>query len=157
VMKLFFLVIWFAICAEQDARCKQISNRLTLGAAALAIIYLALTGMTWLGSPAREALLAVTLALALTLPGYALGKLGAGDVKLMTALALASNSAYLLGTFIGAGVAMATWLIVAKRAWPPTQQWVTQRYRYMNPTAPDKYPFSPFLFAGLLLSTALLH
>ncbi|WP_346398288.1 A24 family peptidase [Pseudomonas syringae] len=156
-MKLFFLVIWFAICAEQDARCKQISNRLTLGAAALATIYLALTGMTWLGSPAREALLAVTLALALTLPGYALGKLGAGDVKLMTALALASNSAYLLGTFIGAGVAMATWLIVAKRAWPPTQQWVTQRYRYMNPTAPDKYPFSPFLFAGLLLSTALLH
>ncbi len=157
MMKLFFLVIWFAICAEQDARCKQISNRLTLGAAALATIYLALTGMTWLGSPAREALLAVTLALALTLPGYALGKLGAGDVKLMTALALASNSAYLLGTFIGAGVAMATWLIVAKRAWPPTQQWVTQRYRYMNPTAPDKYPFSPFLFAGLLLSTALLH
>ncbi len=157
MMKLFFLVIWFAICAEQDARCKQISNRLTLGAAALAIIYLALTGMTWLGSPALEALLAVTLALALTLPGYALGKLGAADVKLMTALALASNSAYLLGTFIGAGVAMATWLIVAKRAWPPTQQWVTQRYRYMNPTAPDKYPFSPFLFAGLLLSTALLH
>jgi prepilin peptidase CpaA len=124
VMKLFFLLIWFAICAEQDARCKQISNGLTLGAAALAIIYLALTGMTWLGSPAREALLAVTLALALTLPGYALGKLGAGDVKLMTALALASNSAYLLGTFIGAGVAMATWLIVAKCAWPPTQQWV---------------------------------
>ncbi|POQ03500.1 A24 family peptidase [Pseudomonas syringae] len=156
-MKLFFLLIWFAICAEQDARCKQISNGLTLGAAALAIIYLALTGMTWLGSPAREAVLAVTLALALTLPGYALGKLGAADVKLMTALALASNSAYLLGTFIGAGVAMATWLIVAKRAWPPTQQWVTQRYRYMSPTAPDKYPFSPFLFAGLLLSTALLH
>ncbi|MEX5529501.1 A24 family peptidase [Pseudomonas syringae] len=156
-MKLFFLLIWFAICAEQDARCKQISNGLTLGAAALAIIYLALTGMTWLGSPAREALLAVTLALALTLPGYALGKLGAADVKLMTALALASNSAYLLGTFIGAGVAMATWLIIAKRAWPPTQQWVTPRYRYMNPTAPDKYPFSPFLFAGLLLSTALLH
>ncbi len=141
MMKLFFLLIWFAICAEQDARCKQISNGLTLGAAALAIIYLALTGMTWLGSPAREAVLAVTLALALTLPGYALGKLGAADVKLMTALALASNSAYLLGTFIGAGVAMATWLIVAKRAWPPTQQWVTQRYRYMNPTAPDKYPF----------------
>ena len=90
MMKLFFLLIWFAICAEQDARCKQISNGLTLGATALAIIYLALTGMTWLGSPALEALLAVTLAWALTLPGYALGKLGAADVKLMTALALAS-------------------------------------------------------------------
>lgn len=62
MMKLFFLLIWFAICAEQDARCKQISNGLTLGAAALAIIYLALTGMTWLGSPALEALLALTLA-----------------------------------------------------------------------------------------------
>ncbi|RMU64249.1 Peptidase A24A, prepilin type IV [Pseudomonas syringae pv. syringae] len=157
MMKLFFLLIWFAICAEQDARCKQISNGLTLGAAALAIIYLALTGMTWLGSPAREALLAVTLALALTLPGYALGKLGAADVKLMTALALASNSAYLLCTFIGAGVAMATWLIVGKSTWPHVQQRVAQRYRYMNPAASDKHPFSPFLFAGLLLSTALLH
>ncbi|AZG88325.1 prepilin peptidase [Pseudomonas syringae pv. pisi str. PP1] len=156
-MKLFFLLIWFAICAEQDARCKQISNGLTLGAAALAIIYLALTGMTWLGSPALEALLALTLALALTLPGYALGKLGAADVKLMTALALASNSAYLLCTFIGAGVAMATWLIVGKSTWPHVQQRVAQRYRYMNPAASDKHPFSPFLFAGLLLSTALLH
>ncbi|AKF49701.1 Flp pilus assembly protein, protease CpaA [Pseudomonas syringae pv. syringae HS191] len=157
MMKLFFLLIWFAICAEQDARCKQISNGLTLGAAALAIIYLALTGMTWLGSPALEALLAVTLAWALTLPGYALGKLGAADVKLMTALALASNSAYLLCTFIGAGLTMAAWLIVGKSTWPHTQQWVAQRYRYMNPGTPDKYPFSPFLFAGLLLSTALLH
>ncbi|RMM23961.1 Peptidase A24A, prepilin type IV [Pseudomonas syringae pv. pisi] len=157
MMKLFFLLIWFAICAEQDARCKQISNGLTLGAAALAIIYLALTGMTWLGSPALEALLALTLALALTLPGYALGKLGAADVKLMTALALASNSAYLLCTFIGAGVAMATWLIVGKSTWPHVQQRVAQRYRYMNPAASDKHPFSPFLFAGLLLSTALLH
>ncbi|WP_046271290.1 A24 family peptidase [Pseudomonas syringae] len=156
-MKLFFLLIWFAICAEQDARCKQISNGLTLGAAALAIIYLALTGMTWLGSPALEALLALTLALALTLPGYALGKLGAADVKLMTALALASNSAYLLCTFIGAGVAMATWLIVGKSTWPHVQQRVAQRYRYMNPAASDKHPFSPFLFAGVLLSTALLH
>ncbi len=157
MMKLFFLLIWFAICAEQDARCKQISNGLTLGAAALAIIYLALTGMTWLGSPALEALLALTLALALTLPGYALGKLGAADVKLMTALALASNSAYLLCTFIGAGVAMATWLIVGKSTWPHVQQRVAQRYRYMNPAASDKHPFSPFLFAGVLLSTALLH
>lgn len=157
MMKLFFLLIWFAICAEQDARCKQISNELTLGAAALATTYLAFTGMTWLGSPALEALLAATLALALTLPGYALGKLGAGDVKLMTALALASNSAYLLCTFIGAGVAMAVWLIVGKRVWPQARQWAAQRYRYMNPAAPDKHPFSPFLFAGLLLSTALLH
>lgn len=157
MMKLFFLLIWFAICAEQDARCKQISNGLTLGAAALAIIYLALTGMTWLGSPALEALLALTLALALTLPGYALGKLGAADVKLMTALALASNSAYLLCTFIGAGVAMATWLIVGKSTWPHVQQRVAHRYRYMNPAASDKHPFSPFLFVGLLLSTALLH
>lgn len=115
VMKLFFLLIWFAICAEQDARCKQISNELTLGAAALAIIY-GVDRYDWLGSPALEALLAVTTALALTLPGYALGKLGAADVKLMTALALASNSAYLLCTFIGAGVAMATGLIVGKSA-----------------------------------------
>ncbi|RML97013.1 hypothetical protein APX70_02547, partial [Pseudomonas syringae pv. maculicola] len=47
-MKLFFLLVWFAICAEQDARRKEILNGLTLGAAALAAGYLAVTGLTWL-------------------------------------------------------------------------------------------------------------
>ncbi|MFH7611432.1 prepilin peptidase, partial [Pseudomonas syringae pv. tagetis] len=91
---------------EQDARHKQISNWLTLGAATLAAVYLTCTGTTWLGAAPSEAALALALALGLKLPGYALGKLGAGDVKLMAALALDSNRVYLLCTLMGEVIAM---------------------------------------------------
>ncbi|RMT32515.1 Type IV leader peptidase protein [Pseudomonas savastanoi] len=93
----------------------------------------------------------------MTLPGYALGKLGAGDVKLMAALALASDSVYLLCTFIGAGIAVLTWVLLARKVQHHINQRVARRYAYMFPDAPDKYPFSPFLLAGLLLTVALLH
>ncbi|RMQ09692.1 Type IV leader peptidase family [Pseudomonas viridiflava] len=157
MIKLFLLLVWFAICAEQDARRKQISNSLTLGAAALAAAWLAGTGTTWLGAAPLEAAQTLALALGLTLPGYALGKLGAGDVKLMTALALASNSAYLLCTFIGAGVAVLIWALLARKVQRHINQQVARRYAYMFADASDKYPFSPFLLAGSLLTVALLH
>ncbi|AAZ36557.1 type IV leader peptidase family [Pseudomonas savastanoi pv. phaseolicola 1448A] len=157
MMKLFLLLVWFVICAEQDARRKHISNGLTLGATTLAAAWLAGTGTTWLGAPPLEAALALALELGLTLPGYALGKLGAGDVKLMAALALASDSVYLLCTFIGAGIAALTWVLLARKVQHHINQRVAQRYAYMFPDAPDKYPFSPFLLAGLLLTVALLH
>ncbi|KPZ17669.1 Type IV leader peptidase family [Pseudomonas amygdali pv. ulmi] len=153
MMKLFLLLVWFVICAEQDARRKHISNGLTLGATTLAAAWLAGTGTTWLGAPPLEAALALALALGLTLPGYALGKLGAGDVKLMAALALASDSVYLLCTFIAA----LTWVLLARKVQHHINQRVARRYAYMFPDAPDKYPFSPFLLAGLLLTVALLH
>ncbi|KPB54906.1 hypothetical protein ALP73_00633 [Pseudomonas coronafaciens pv. garcae] len=157
VMKLFLLLAWFVICAEQDARRKEISNRLTIGGAVLAAAYLSFTGVAWLGAPASEAGLALVLALALTLPGYMMGRLGAGDVKLMTAMALASDSAYLLCTFVGAGVALLLWFLIGKHLWPHMPQRVTQRYACLNPRTSDKLPFSPFLLIGLLLSAGLLH
>ena len=98
-------MVWLLVCAIQDARQRLLANRLTLGAALLALVYLLWTGATWLGAPGTEGLWALVLSLLLTLPGYALGRLGAGDVKLLAALALASNTEYLLGAFIGAAVA----------------------------------------------------
>ena len=156
-MKLCFLLVWCALCAEQDARKKEISNLLTIGVFAIAAGYLIVNGRTWLGAAPAEAALAVLIALGLTLPGYALGRLGAGDVKLLAALALASNSTYLLGTFIGAGVALLIWLVIGGAVWNLIHQGLTRRYPYMNPKAPDKYPFSPFLFVGLLMTAVLIH
>ena len=43
--------------------------------------------------------------------------MGAGDVKLMAALGLASGPLYLLGTFIAAGLCSLLWLLVL-RLWP---------------------------------------
>ncbi|CAM3216296.1 prepilin peptidase [Pseudomonas floridensis] len=156
-MDLFFLLVWFAACAEQDARQREISNWLTMGVALLAGGYLAYSGHTWLGAAPDEAGWALLIALALTLPGYALGRLGAGDVKLLVALALATDSVYLLGTFIGAGLAIALWSLSDTKVWPLVNQHFTRRYLYLGPPMTNKYPFSPFLFIGLLLTVLIIH
>lgn len=129
--------VWLVVCAQQDIRQRQIANRLTLGALLLALFYLLWSGSTWLGTSRAQGLWAFCLALLLTLPGYALGRLGAGDVKMLAALALASNSTYLLWSLIGAGVANVAWLVygrgccplpvkVLERAWV-TWWWTRQK------------------------------
>ncbi|MCO8165277.1 prepilin peptidase [Pseudomonas sp. LJDD11] len=150
-MKLLFLLIWFALCAEQDARRRQITNTLTLGACAAALGWLLYSGQTWLGAEPAEGGRALLLALAMTLPGYALGRLGGGDVKLLAALALASDSLYLLGTFIGAAVTVVVWLGVRRAVFGVLGHGLAARYSPMNPDSGEKFPFSPFLFTGLLL------
>lgn len=72
------ILVWLGLCALQDMRQRQIANSLTLGAAFLALIYLVWTGTTWLGAPATDGGWAFAVALLLTLPGYALGRFGAG-------------------------------------------------------------------------------
>jgi len=82
-MHFWVLWIWLALCALQDLRQRHIANTLTLGAALLAAGYLLWTGSTWLGAAAAQGGWALLLALLFTLPGYAMGRMGAGDVKLM--------------------------------------------------------------------------
>ncbi|WP_296258665.1 MULTISPECIES: prepilin peptidase [unclassified Pseudomonas] len=151
-MNLFFLLLWFAVCADQDARSRRVSNVLTLGAGLLALVYLLINGSSWLGAPMPQAGWALLLTLGLTLPGYALGRLGAGDVKLLAALALASDQLHVLGTFIGAGVAHIVWLMTRQKVWPHAGQWVTARYSHLVPQASNKLPFVPFLFVGFLIT-----
>ncbi|MFJ3467272.1 prepilin peptidase [Pseudomonas sp. NPDC090201] len=156
-MNLLFLLIWFAVCADQDARSRRVSNWLTFGGALFALIYLLSTGTSWLGVPMAQTGWGVAVALLLTLPGYALNRLGAGDVKLLVALALASGHLYILGTFIGAGVASLAWLLARQKAWPLLAQGLSNRYSRMAPQASSKQPFVPFLFAGFLVMALWLH
>jgi prepilin peptidase CpaA len=156
-MQLFLLVVWFAICAEQDARQRQISNWLTFGAFALFLVFLLINGHTWLGASPAEGGWALLLALVFTLPGYALGRLGAGDVKLLAALAIGSDSLHLLGTFIGAGLVSVVWLLLRKHAWAHMGQWVTHRYSQLGPGPSNKQPFAPFLLAGFVFFTNWIH
>jgi prepilin peptidase CpaA len=152
VIQSLVLLVWLALCAVQDIRRREISNRLTLGAGLLALVYLLWTGTTWLGAPAAEGGLAFVLALLFTVPGYALGRLGAGDVKLIVALGLATNSFYVLGTFIGAGLASAAWLLLAPRLWPLMNQGLRNTLQYLDPARPTKQPFVPFLLIGFCLA-----
>ncbi|UVM49802.1 prepilin peptidase [Pseudomonas sp. B21-015] len=151
------LLIWLALCAAQDVRERHIANGLTLGAGGLALAYLLWTGTTWLGADAVQGGWAFLLALAFTLPGYALRRLGAGDVKLMATLGLATDGMHLLGGFIGAGLASAFWLLLAPRLWLYMSQRLRDRLRYLGPGPSKKQPFAPFVLVGMLLTLAWMH
>jgi len=151
-MQISLVLIWLAICAAQDARQRRISNLLTLGAGALALLWLLATGTTWLGAEAGQGGWACLIALLLTMPGYALGRMGAGDVKLMTALALATNGIFVLGAFIGAGVASVIWLLLAPKVWPHIGQGLREHLRHLAPDKSKKLPFAPFVWVGVVLS-----
>ncbi|MHA3738029.1 prepilin peptidase [Pseudomonas sp. Eth.TT006] len=149
-MQSFVLLIWLAVCAAQDARQRRIANGLTFGAGALALIYLLATGTTWMGADAQQGLWAGALALALTLPGYFMGRMGAGDVKLMTAMGLATNGLFLLCAFIGAAIASLLWLLIAPRVWLHMSQGLREHLRHLQPGASKKLPFAPFVLVGVL-------
>lgn len=139
------LLAWLALCSGQDVRERQISNVLTLGAAACALAWLFATGRTLLGAQASDAGAALAIVLLLTLPGYVLGRFGAGDVKLLGALALATSQGHVLGTFIGAGAALLVWAVgrrLLRRSAAPQQ---------------DKQPFAPCVLLGFLLTSICLQ
>lgn len=151
------LLIWLALCALQDIYQRRIANLLTFGAAALALLYLFSTGTTWLGASAEDGGCALLLALLFTLPGYATARLGAGDVKLFAALALATDSRYLLGTFIGAGIASALWVLFAPRLYKLVSQRHRRRLQLLAPQPSEKLPFAPFVLIGFICSLLWIH
>nr|WP_232963941.1 A24 family peptidase [Pseudomonas putida] len=136
------LLLWLAACSGQDIRERQISNLLTLGVGACALLWLAATGRSWIGAQPGDAGWALAIVLLLTLPGYVLGRFGAGDVKLLGALALATSQDYVLGTFIGAAAALLLWIGLRRRR---------------AGQAADKQPFAPYVLVGFLLTSACLQ
>lgn len=151
-MQSFVLLIWLTLCAAQDVRERHIANGLTLGAGVLALGYLWWAGATWLGADAVQGGWAFLLALVFTVPAYAMRRLGAGDVKLMTALGLATDGMHVLGTFIGAGFASVLWLLLAPKLWLHMSQGLRDRLRYLGPGTSNKQPFAPFVLVGFLLA-----
>ena len=143
------ILVWLGLCALQDMRQRQIANGLTLGVALLALAYLVWNGATWLGAPASEGGWAFAVALLLTLPGYALGRFGAGDVKLLAALALAIPWDALLWSLIGAAVFQGGWVLIRQRL----------RARQHNgfTAASTKQPFAPFVLTGFALYWLWIH
>lgn len=151
------VLMWLALCTEQDVRERQISNTLTLGVAACALVWLFATGQSWIGADASEAGWALAIVMLLTLPGYMLGRFGAGDVKLMGALALATSHYYVLGTFIGAGVAVLLWLLTRRRLWGLLNPKVKKRLQILAEQVGDKQPFAPYVLVGFLLASVWIQ
>lgn len=107
---------WAAVCGLYDLALRRIPNSLTVGGHVGALAMLAASGQGWLGASPSSCFAAWVLALALTVPAYALKKLGAGDAKLLAAMGLAGGLeamlvAYTIAALLVGGVA-AVWLLV---------------------------------------------
>ncbi|MDE3737415.1 MULTISPECIES: prepilin peptidase [Pseudomonas] len=144
------LLFWTALCALQDLRQRRISNWLSLGGIAAALFYLLLRGETLLGATLTDGLAAAGLALLLTLPGWWLGRLGAGDVKLLLGIALCSNGLFTLYCLVGAGLAYLAWAGLSRPLWPRLPASLRSALAEVAPERARRYPFAPFLFLGSL-------
>lgn len=149
-MQSLVLLIWFALCAEQDVRLRRVADNLTLGGGVCALLYLFCTGHTWLGAPAAEGAWALALSMLLTLPLYHAGRLAGADVKLLGTLALATDRMHLLAAVCGALLLVLAWLMLGERLWKPLSRKVKQRLAALAPNPGDAPPLSPFMLAGFV-------
>jgi len=156
-MQSLVLLLWFTLCAEQDIRQRRITNTLTFGGAALALVVMFCTGHTWIGASVDEGGFALALSMLLTLPGYMSGRLDASDVKLLAGLALATDRLHLMGTFVGAIVTIVIWALVGPLIWTRLKPKMRTRLSALEPSTSTSPPFSPFLLSGFLLSLLWLH
>lgn len=108
---------WALAMIISDISARRIPNLFSLGGTLFAFVYLAATGDAALGGGWLGVGAGVLLSLLLTLPAYLLRWLGAGDVKLLFAIAaLGGWQAVLLSFAVAgllAGAIAAVWPIIA--------------------------------------------
>ncbi|HWK54368.1 MAG TPA: A24 family peptidase, partial [Hyphomicrobiales bacterium] len=115
---LLLLLLWALACALQDARARRIGNPLLLAGALAALLHLLYFGYSMTRASPMSVTTACVLALILTVPGYRRGKLGAGDVKLLLVIALATSPMPLLLTVSLGALCCAAWFAAAPSLWP---------------------------------------
>lgn len=93
-------ILWALALAYSDLSERKIPNPLVFGAMLVCLFVLAWTGVAPLGGAPLAVAGGVGLALLLTLPGYLTRKLGAGDVKMLMAVATMGGYILVLQTFV---------------------------------------------------------
>ena len=152
------LIIWAALCGAEDVWRLRVSNFLTLGMLAFAIMFLLLTGHTLTGASALQAALGLIVAMLLTLPGYALGKLGAADAKMLMACGLAAGFADVLEIFVIASLLAAALMLLTR--YLDRYPWFIRLtssgplFR-LAPRAGKSFPFAACMAVGVLFSQCL--
>jgi Flp pilus assembly protein protease CpaA len=139
----WLVVAWSLAVLVTDLSVRRIPNILSLGATAVALGVLAYSGHSLLGATWPSMLLGVVLALALTLPGYFAHWLGAGDIKLLVAIALLGGwetvlISFAVGALLG-GLVVLVLMMVA-------------RYSRQSLSSRRWIPFGAALSLGLLLA-----
>lgn len=131
---------WAIACAICDVRQRRLPNALTFGGMAAGLGYALATGGSMLGESALSAAAAGTGALLIPLPLLRLGWLGAGDIKLMSAIGFLGGTRVLLTTFVFSSLLTL-----------PVALWQAARHR-TGAAARSPIPQGLFLALGLLLS-----
>lgn len=98
------LSVWLICCAVSDLRWRKLPNLLTLGAYLPALAVIVFFHQSLLGAAVNSALMGWWLAILLTLPAYAVRWLGAGDVKMLSAMGLMTGWQFTLLSFAIAGL-----------------------------------------------------
>lgn len=137
------VVAWCLSIGLTDLYARRIPNILTLGAGLIATLSLLVTGHALLGTYWQSALIGAAVSLLLTLPAYALRLLGAGDVKLLLAIALIGGWYMTLFAFVVASIlAILFGIVHTLFSRLNTQQHTPKRW----------IPFGTALSAGLLFA-----
>lgn len=108
---------WGILAALHDVRRRRIANWLTLPAIMIGVGWLVWARVgTAPADPAELASMGVLIALALSMPGYALGKMGGGDVKYLTAIALWTGATGVVLAILSAALGAVIWHLASIRA-----------------------------------------
>ena len=142
----WLIVSWALGITLSDVVSRRIPNALSLGAILGGLGYLAYTGQAVLAGGWLDVLLGLLLALLLTMPAYLLRWLGAGDVKLLLAIAVMGGWQYVLTSFVIAGLVSGITTLAML-------QYST--YSGHQLTAGRWMPFGAMLAAGLIASMGL--
>lgn len=140
-------IIWALSVAALDIAQRRIPNFLVGGAAFVCLFVLAWIGQAPLGGGPWSVAGGLALALLLTLPGYLMRQLGAGDVKMLMAVATMGGyvlvvQTFVIGSLLAAGLIFFYWRFSREQA--PAR-------------LPGKYlPFGAALAVGLIGSLLLL-
>lgn len=139
----WLVVAWCLAVLITDLTVRRIPNFLSLGAIAVAFAALAYTGHALLGASWPSMLMGAVIALALTLPGYFAHWLGAGDIKLLLAIALLAGWEAVLVSF-AVGAMLAGTLVLGVMT--------ITRYSGYPMSARRWIPFGAALSIGMLLA-----
>ncbi|HYD34018.1 MAG TPA: A24 family peptidase [Methylophilaceae bacterium] len=139
----WLIVAWALGIVVSDVSSRRIPNAFSLGAVVGGLAYLAYFGHAVLNGSLVDVLLGVLLALLLTVPAYMMSWLGAGDVKLLLAIASLGGWQSVLTSFAVAGLLGAVCALAV-------MQYAT--YSGQAPARKRWVPFGAMLAAGLIVS-----
>lgn len=112
-------VVWAFAIGGWDFFHRRIPNVLVAAATLAALGNWVVSGASPLGASGVSMVAGGGLSLLLTLPGYLMRQLGAGDVKLLLAIALLGGAAAAVASFVvgalTAGAAAGAWVLVGPR------------------------------------------